>query len=273
MKQDERAFVLDFGTLLTALAAAGVVSSQPRTMLLVVLGLMALRTLLWTFWVREHPLGVELGLYVTCILFGGLNDWNTVFRHRVYEYTVPSDIPQWSSIPLWMLILWGPILRFVVSLGRFRRLGEADADPNLVRLPGFQKSSAWLCVALSLALVLITRQFTYRLSLHVVFSWLPYLVAIVAYVAMFRPAARKRNLAIFFILVGTLFEVLLAKGAGLHRYNLGWVFGIPIWIVLWWGLGAVIISDFAERALSKFVPETRPRWADPTPGAGAGARS
>lgn len=61
------------------------------------------------------------------------------------------------------------------------------------------------------------------------------------------PAARARRLAIVALAVGPIAEALLIRVAHLHAYALGWLCGVPLWIVLWWALGALVWAEAAPR--------------------------
>ena len=63
-------------------------------------------------------------------------------------------------------------------------------------------TTAWLRVAAMLVLVLATRQSIYRLYLHPVGSWLPFLLALMVYLLLFRPSRHDfRLLGIFYFSV------------------------------------------------------------------------
>jgi len=112
--------------------------------------------------------------------------------------------------------------------------------------------SAPLKVALELALVLATRQTIYRLYLDPVFSWLPFLLALAVFAALFRPDRHDGKLLLIFLAGGPLIEVLYIQVGALHAYHLGWLGGVPLWIALWWLLIVLIWKDLAfrmERAL------------------------
>lgn len=213
---------------------------------------------------RRHGLGVELVFLALCTALGGLNDWNTVVRHGVYAYTAPADHPALSTIPTWMLLYWGLILRAIATLARWSRIGERS--PDRVRLATRTLEGARAKVAVQLALVLVTRQAIYRLWDHPIASWLPFAVALAAYAWMFRPGAREARIAVAFLVIGPVVEALFIRVGGLHRYALGWFFGVPLWIVLWWVLAILLWSDLAPRL--EALLDRRP--STPSPPAGDG---
>ncbi len=194
---------------------------------------------------RGHGLGVELAFLSLCAALGGFNDWNTVVRHGVYAYTVPADHPELSTIPTWMLLYWGLILRAIATLARWSRLGARS--PDRVRVVRRTLEGAPAKIAAQLALVLVTRQAIYRLWDRPIASWLPFALALAAYAWMFRPGAREARIAVAFLVIGPVVEALFIRVGGLHRYALGWFFGVPLWIVLWWVLAILIWSDLAPR--------------------------
>jgi hypothetical protein len=192
-----------------------------------------------------RALATEAVFLAGCALLGGSNDWNTVVRHGVYEYTVPSDLA-WSSIPLWMLLYWGLVLRFLAALAASPWLGGREADDRVFLL-GRVYTSAPLRLGLALGLVLATRQTIYRLFDHPILSWLPFALALAAYALLFRPGPGRRRLIALLLVGGPAVEALYIQLGGLHRYRLGWLGGVPLWIALWWTLAGLVWGDVAPR--------------------------
>jgi hypothetical protein len=62
---------------------------------------------------RDLDGAAEVVFFAIGTVVGAVNDWNSVTRHRVYDYGVSTDLPRLSLIPLWMLLYWGLILRFM----------------------------------------------------------------------------------------------------------------------------------------------------------------
>ncbi|MCC6217718.1 MAG: hypothetical protein IT376_22865 [Polyangiaceae bacterium] len=209
---------------------------------------------------RGLSLGAEATLHVGLAVLGGFNDWNSVCHHRIYEYTVPVDLPAWSTIPTWMLFYWGQILRLIATVARWPRLGPPAAASDTVWLGRHAVRSAGLKIALELGLLFGTRQCIYRLWAHPVASWLPFAIALVAGAVLFRPRAYELRLIALVMVAGPLAEIAYIA-AGLHRYALGWFGGVPLWIVLWWGLAVLLFSDLATRALAWLAQ--RPARAEP----------
>ncbi len=238
----DRAVAID----LAATAAIGVAVCAVADALVVMSALVplvvALRFALW--W--RLPAGergrprVELALFAICTVVGAANDWNTVVGHGVYRYEVPADLPALSTIPTWMLLYWGLILRLVLTLARWRRLGpRTPPRGGAVRLLGL------------LALVLVTRQLIYRHATDPWLSWLPFAAALAVYLAAFRPARAELRLMALAAVVGPLVEVAFIQLGGLHRYPLGWLAGVPVWIALWWVLAVAIWSELAAHLVAR----------------------
>jgi len=195
--------------------------------------------------------GAELALLAVCTLLGGFNDWNSVCNHGIYDYTVPHYVA-WSEIPVWILLFWGLILRFIARLARWDALGAPERISNRVGIGQLGIDNPLLKVIAELVLVLATRQTIYRLYLDPIWSWAPLAAALVVFLVFFRPTAHDFKLLGLFLLGGPLIEVLYIQVGDLHRYHLGWLGGVPLWIALWWLVIVLIWKDVAfriERAL------------------------
>lgn len=220
---------------------------------------------------RGHGPGREIAVFAVCAVAGGFNDWNTVDRHGVYRYLVESDLAPRSTIPSWMWLYWGLILRLMLTLTRWRALYPPEQPRNTVWLGFRQVESARLKVALEIALVLLTRQAIYRLYLDPVWSWLPFFAALALAAALLRFRAYEWKLVALALLLGPLAEGALIRLAGLHRYELGVFLGVPMWIILWWALGVVILQDWwgrmgnAERADPYGATHRHPRAIHESP--------
>jgi len=195
---------------------------------------------------RQLGAAAELGFFAACVLIGGLNDWNTVVRHRVYDYAVPSELGP-PALPLWMFVYWGLVLRMIATLATWRRL-TGDAPLPCDRVAG--RRAAGVRLAVMAVVVVVTRQLVYRLYDHPWASWLPFAIALIATAALLGMDRGDRRLVIAALVVGPAAEAALIHGPGLHRYHLGWVGGVPLWIVLWWALAVVVWRDVAARGLA-----------------------
>lgn len=266
MKGD-RASLLDGGAVIAVGALACVARTDLRVMSLGVAAAWILRLALHRrLPADERPLpwARELALLVACAIVGYANDWNTVVRHGVYSYGPPSDLAPWSTIPAWMIGFWGLVLRLVITLGAWERLGAtgpADAVRAWPRnLDARVGPRVALRVALRLALlgvlVVATRQSIYRLFAHPVASFAPFALALGAHAWLFPWGPRERRLVLVALTVGPLAEAVLIR-AGLHRYELGWLLGVPIWIALWWALGVLVLAELGRRAVALATPGRR----------------
>jgi len=187
------------------------------------------------FWARlpeRTSWRVELAFFVICTLIGAFNDFNTVVRHGVYGYELPAELPSLSTIPLWMLVYWGLIVRFVFTLTRYRAPAREERRGKLI--------------VMAVALI-ATRQCIYVFYEDPVLSWLPFAIALLAWPFLVRTDRHDWTLAIVALTVGPLAEALLIGLGGLHHYELGWVGGVPLWIVLWWVLATWIWKDLGLR--------------------------
>ncbi len=239
----DAAFGLDAAALLTISAAICVAADQLVFMTVFVPVVLALR---FAGWARVHgaysllPEGLFFGI---CLVLGGFNDWNSVVAHGIYEYTVPHFF-EWTTIPVWMLVFWGLILRFFVTFATWERLDAGSEPRDLVRLVGSRPA---LKVALQLVLVVLTRQLIYRFYADPIWSWVPFLIAAGVYFALFPPDRAELHLVAWVIVIGPLVEIVYIGIGGLHRYHLGWIAGVPLWIALWWVVAVLVWKDLGRR--------------------------
>lgn len=242
---------LDFFLILTISAAICLFADQLVLMTVLVPVCLVARMGLWTVFTRGlgRRLSAELVFFGICILLGAFNDWNSVVRHRIYDYTVPHFFPGFSTIPIWMLLYWGAILRFLATAASWPRLGASSQLANQTRLGTKTFSNATLKVVVLLLLVLATRQTIYRFFPDPILSWLPFAVALFAYVLMFSLDVHRTRLVLLMLVLGPAIEVLYIQVGHLHEYQLGWIFGVPLWIQLWWLLGILVWSDLSRRAM------------------------
>jgi len=188
----------------------------------------------------------EILFLLICTVLGAFNDWNSVCNKKIYDYTVPHEFA-FSTIPIWMLLYWGMILRFVARLARWDALGAPTAVSNRIGAGILRADSGALKVAGELLLVLVTRQAIYRFYLDPVLSWLPFLGALGVFWFLFRPDRHDVKLLLIFLAGGPLIEILYIQVGRLHFYHLGWIGGVPLWIALWWLLIVLIWKDLAFR--------------------------
>jgi hypothetical protein len=203
-------------------------------------------------------LRAEALFLLICTILGAFNDWNSVARHRIYDYTVPHEF-EWSTIPIWMLLYWGMILRFFSRIARWHRLSPPERPSNTVGFGRFSVESAPLRIILLLLLVFTTRRQIYIWYLDPVRSWLPFAFGLLFFLFFFRPATHDFKLIGLSFIGGPLIEVIYIHAGGLHRYHLGWFFGVPLWIILWWVLAVLIWKDIGfriEEATNRLLART-----------------
>ncbi len=238
---DDRAFLVDAGTIVAGSVAICLASDQLALMTALVPALLVVRFLLW-----RGPLGPELLFFGVCLALGAFNDWNSVVRHRIYDYAVPVYWPELTTIPVWMLLFWGMILRFFATLAGWERLEPGEVRDE-VYLGRRVVRSPWLKVGVLLGIIAVTRQLIYRNFDDPILSWLPFAAALLVYAVLLRPDRHDRRLVVIFLLGGPAVEVLYIQVAGLHQYSLGWLGGVPLWIALWWVLAVLVWKDLAGR--------------------------
>jgi len=239
-----------------AIAAVSVailtVSQSIAAMTAIVCSVIVARFIAWSLVRRAGNLRLnhELLFFAVCLGVGAFNDWNSVVNHEIYGYDVPSAVG-WSTIPVWMLLYWGMILRSVATLCRWQRLRPPATVVNAVYLVGRKAvHSPVLRIALLLAVVVVTRQMIYRFYDHSVLSWLPFAIALVAVLATLRLRRHDAIILGAFLIGGPAIEAAYIQFGHLHHYALGWLGGVPVWIALWWVLSVIIWKDMSGRALA-----------------------
>ncbi|MBI3205459.1 MAG: hypothetical protein HYZ29_28220 [Myxococcales bacterium] len=247
----DRPFLVDAGAIALISLFICLFSQRLAWMTWLVPAVIVARLVLWLRLPRaERDLDgrAEVVLLALTTVLGAFNDWNSVTRHRVYDYTVPTDLPGLSHIPIWMLLYWGLILRFVLTVFHWRRVALPRTAGGVGR------------VAFLLALVLGTRQAIYRLYAHPLLSWLPFLLALAVLLWVVRPDPGRLRLLAVVLVVGPAIEALYIQVGQLHAYRLGWLAGVPIWIALWWGLAALVWDDLGTRLMDAIES-----WLAPAP--------
>jgi len=157
-----------------------------------------------------------LGLFL-----GGGNDLISMYK-GVYYYLPGTFLS--LPIPAWMLLFWGEIFIFFRKLCRF--------GPFIGELPGFRRLID-LPLALDFLVAIIYRMVIYRLASR---SWLP--DAIFAGILIIRlllapPKTNERKLMLTILILGPLYEIFLIR-SGLYVYQTGVVFGMPLWLIVYW---------------------------------------
>ncbi|MFO0546917.1 MAG: hypothetical protein U0271_00950 [Polyangiaceae bacterium] len=249
-----RAVLIDAAAVTTIAVAACAAASNTTLMSAVTALVFAARMAIWAYARREfappgrgRSLGFEAAFLGVCLVLGALNDWNTVVRHRVYSYGVPSDLLPWSTIPAWMLAYWGLILRFVATLGL-----HYGAAARPVRDTSALRDNPYFRIGLLLVMVVATRQSIYRLYLDPWLSWLPFAAALAVHALVLEWGPAERRLALLAAIVGPVAESALIQLGGLHHYALGWLGGVPVWIALWWVLAVLVWTELSRFVLGLF---------------------
>ncbi|MCC6997618.1 MAG: DUF2878 family protein [Deltaproteobacteria bacterium] len=245
MRTTDRAFGLDAGTIVAVSTAICLASRHALVMDVVVALVLGLRCALWLALPRAQRSAawLELLLFALCLGVGAFNDWNSVTRRRVYDYAVPLEAPALSLVPLWMLLYWGMIVRFMISLLTWSRLGLEARRPRAATL------------AALLVLVAVTRQTIYRLYQDPLWSWLPFLAALALALVVLRPDRRRLALLGATLLLGPAVEALYIQVGHLHVYRLGWLGGVPVWIALWWVLAVLVLDALLGALALRLQPE------------------
>ena len=250
----DREVYLDLAVIALGSVAICLWAQQLVLMTVLIPALIALRLVFWALWARpkSRPLVPELLFFGICIALGAFNDWNSVVRHEIYEYTAPHFFPGFSSIPIWMLLFWGLIVRLMATVAAWGRLA-AVAEPNPHTKPVSWRKNARIRIIVELILLLATRQAIYRLYLDPIFSWLPFLGAIAIFFLLFPPSKAQILLVVIAVAVGTVVEVVYIQIGDLHWYHHGWVGGVPLWIMLWWALAILIWRDVSVAIRRRLV--------------------
>lgn len=225
-----------------------IASDQLMLMTIAVPGIIVLRTLLIPVVLKdENPdLIKEVLFLVICTVLGGFNDWNSVDGKSIYQYNVPHYF-EFSTIPIWMLIYWGMILRFIASLSWWEKLDPDKHVSNNLALGTVSYENKWGKIIGQLVLVLITRQFIYVYYNDPLLSWVPFNVALLLFALIFGFSKNDLKLMVLFLFGGPLIEILYIEIGGLHSYHLDWLGGVPLWLVLWWLLIVIIWKDLSAR--------------------------
>ena len=243
-----RLFLIDAAVIVLASVAISLAASQLTFMTVFIPALILARLLAIAAVAKTEgtDLKAELVLLLICTLLGAFNDWNSVCNKKIYDYTVPTDL-SFSTIPLWMLLYWGMILRFIARLARWAPLAPSERISNTVGRGSWIIDNAAVKVSVELLLVLGTRQMIYRFYLDPLLSWIPFLGALAVYPLLFGITRHDLKLLGIFLIGGPAIEILYIQAGGLHQYHLAWLAGVPLWIALWWLVIVLIWKDLAYR--------------------------
>ena len=193
----------------------------------------------------------ELIFLALCTVVGGFNDWNSVCNRGIYDYTVPHYL-SFSTIPVWMLLFWGMILRFMARVCRWERLGPPGTPSDRVGVGRISVKDGRIKVAAELVLIGVTRRMIYAQYLDPVWSWAPFAAALLAALLFLKPILHDFKLMAIVLVAGPAVEILYIQVGHLHTYHLGWIGGVPLWITFWWLLGILVWNDLSLR-LQRFL--------------------
>lgn len=138
-------------------------------------------------------------------------------------------------------------MRLLARVARWEGLGPPLAVSDHIGIGPWKASSGAAKVAGELAIVFATRQAIYRYYLDPVLSWVPFLAALVLFFIVFKINRHDWKFLVLVAVAGSAVEILYIQVGHLHRYHIGWIGGVPLWIVLWWCLGALIWKDISFR--------------------------
>ena len=159
-------------------------------------------------------------VFVLGLVLGGGNDVLSMWQ-GVYFYTPPTLLP--VPIPVWMVVFWGEAFLF---FRRLMRYGPFVADDQMPQ--GLDTA-----LVLDLLLLIPLKQVVYRTA---GVPWVPdvvFAVALLLRYLVIPPRANERRLLLTILVLGPFYEALLIA-AGLYVYQHGVVFGMPVWLIVYW---------------------------------------
>ncbi len=162
----------------------------------------------------------DLLVFFLGILLGGGNDVLSMWK-GVYWYTPSTWLP--VPIPGWMVIFWGEAFLFFRRLMRYPPFVADETVRRGIDLP----------LLMDLVILIPLKMILYR---YAAIPWVPDMTF--ATVLLFRylllpPLTHERRLLFVILMLGPLYESLLIA-AGLYVYQHGIVFGMPLWLIVYW---------------------------------------
>ncbi len=179
--------------------------------------------------------------FVLGVILGGGNDLMSMYK-GVYHYTPPTILP--VPIPVWMVTFWGLAFVFFRKLMRYGPFLGEDNYRRIIDLP----------LAVDLVIVIVYRMIVYRFFAE---PWLPgalFASILAVRLLLLPPSSNERKLMLAILVLGPLYEITLIH-AGLHVYQNGVIFGMPLWLVVYWVFIVRVIkavTDRLERAVTRF---------------------
>jgi hypothetical protein len=162
----------------------------------------------------------DLFVFIMGILLGGGSDCLSV-ANGVYRYTPPTLLP-WP-IPMWMVVFWGEAFLFFRRLMRYRPFLADNAATHGLDLP----------LVLDLLMLIPLKRMLYAWA---AVPWLPdtvFAAALLVRYLLAPPRPHERRLLLTILVLGPFYEILLIA-AGLYQYHHGIVFGMPVWLIVYW---------------------------------------
>ena len=168
------------------------------------------------------------------VIVGGGNDLLSMYK-GVYSYAAPTVLP--APIPLWMVVFWGQIFvsfRKLMRYGQF--LGPDEPPARLLDLP----------LALDLVVAVVYRLIIYRTAS---IPWQPdalYAAILVTRLLLIPPREHERKLLLAMLVIGPVYEMILI-GAGFYHYQTGVLFGMPLWLIVYWVFVSRMLKAIFDR--------------------------
>lgn len=207
-----RDLLAEAGVMILA-AGAMAVLGQTKWMTVIIPGLIAVRFL---FLYRRG----DVAIFVLGLVLGGGNDIMSMWK-EVYFYTPETSLP--VPIPLWMVLFWGEAFLFFRRLMRFPTFVADQSVSFPVDLP----------LVLDLAILIPLKMALYRTASV---DWQPdaiFAAALLIRYIIAPPLRHERRLLLTILVLGPLYEIVLVW-SGLYVYQHGIVFGMPLWLVVYW---------------------------------------
>ncbi len=160
-------------------------------------------------------------IFIMGVIIGGGNDYLSMYK-GVYEYAPPTLLP--VPIPIWMLFFWGEAFLFFRRMMRFGSFMGEDAPPKpLIDIP----------IVVDIAIAVVYRMIIYRTAAE---PWLPdalFAAILVVRLVALPPKDNERRVMLAILILGPIYEIALIAG-GLYIYQTGPIFGMPLWLVIYW---------------------------------------
>lgn len=241
MRPNNNAFYLDLLVMIIVSILIAFKAQDLLFMTITIPSILMIRLFFVVSFNRSQASDQLIFIYLVATIIGAFNDYNSVVIKKIYSYTVPVYFESLSSIPIWMLLFWGMILQFILSLKVFLQsyFDELNCNSNTFSIPALLRK-----FIIQAGILLSTRQCIYLFFMDPFWSWFPFAVALTIYTVFYIRKKSEVCLLLFAIIIGPMIEAIFITIGKLHFYHLGIFFGVPFWIILWWPLAALIWSDW-----------------------------